>query len=154
MRSRLVDATSCSLYTTTLELGDHVLLGKGEKMNDGRGRESILADLFEAIIGALFLDGGFEAAESFYLNKCLPIAEKLIKEPSRNFKAELQEVFQRDFKQAPSYKVIRELGPDHNKQFAVAVYLEEKLLGEGEGNSKKQAEQMAAKSALENWEAK
>lgn len=153
LRSRLIDAPSCAHYVTALGLQEYVLLGKGEKLNDGRGRESIYADLFEALIGALFMDGGFAAAEQFFLQKCMGLAEQMLKEPTRNFKADLQEFSQKKFRLAPVYKVLKETGPDHNKQFLVAVYLDDILWGEGEGISKKYAEQNAAKAALVKLEA-
>ncbi len=152
LRSRLIDAISCAHYTTTLGLGAHALLGKGEKMNDGRGRDSIYADLFEALVGALFLDAGFEATEKFFLEKYLPWIEQILKEPIRNFKADLQEFSQKKFRMAPVYKVLKETGPEHNKHFLIAVYLDETPFGEGEGISKKHAEQNAAKEALSRLE--
>lgn len=154
LRSRLVDAPACAFYSQALGLNEFALLGKGEKLNDGKGRESILADLFEAMMGALFLDGGFEVAGRFFLEKCLPFVEQFLKEPLRNYKAELQEFIQKNYKQAPTYRTLKEVGPDHNKQFLVAAYVDEKLLGEGEGSSKKQAEQNAAQVALQNLEEK
>lgn len=152
LKARLVDATTCCHYAETLSLGEYVLLGKGEKRNDGKGRESIYADLFEAVIGAIFLDAGFLEAEKVFLRHCEALVLQAISEPMSNYKAKLQEVLQKNHKKSPVYKVLKESGPDHAKQFLVAVFLDDVLLGEGEGLSKKQAEQQAAKNALNRME--
>ncbi|KAF3362835.1 Ribonuclease 3 [Chlamydiales bacterium STE3] len=148
LRSRLVEAASCVLYVTKLNVDGFLLLGKGERMNDGRGRESILADLFEAIIGAIYLDGGLEASRAFIFNNFFPEIDSILKTPLRNWKALLQDYCQKKHQQPPDYKILDETGPDHSKIFLVAVALNEEVLGQGHGSSKKEAQQAAAQDAL------
>lgn len=146
-RSKIVDATSCASYAKQLGFSDFVLLGRGEKRSIGRGKETIFADLFEAIMGALFADGGFEAVRHFFLHSCLELAKQKIEQAPNNYKALLQETLQKKYRTSPIYKVFKEEGPEHAKNFHVVVYLGDNRLGEGEGPSKKQAEQMAAREA-------
>lgn len=148
MRSRLVAAGSCATYTAALNLADHLLLGKGERMNDGRGRESILANLFEAIIGAIYLDGGIDAAKDFLFWNFLEAIEAILDEPQLNPKAELQDYVQKNFQETPIYEVVGEEGPDHSKSFRVAVLIRGDVAGVGIGLSKKEAQQAAATDAL------
>lgn len=149
LRAHLVEAGSCAQYALKLGLSDYIRLGKGEARNQGKGRESLLADLFEAVMGALFLDGGFDAAYLFFDLKLTPYLLEMLKNPPLNYKAELQKLVQKEHKTHPVYKVLEETGPEHSKLFTVGVYLQETLLGLGSGNSKKQAEMQAAKIALE-----
>lgn len=148
LRSRLVEAEACVSYMQKLRVAQYILLGKGEKRNDGRGRDSIHADLFEAIIGAIFLDGGLVAAHQFLFTNFLTDIEAILKTPLRNWKALLQDLCQRQFQQPPHYKVISEAGPDHSKIFQIAVMIGDQELGRGEGSSKKEAQQAAAADAL------
>jgi len=148
LRSRLVDATSCSQYLQKLQLGEHILLGKGETMTEGRTKLSILADVFEAILGALYLDGGLGVMKSFLLCHFETEFEAAIGSPPRNYKAELQDLSQKQHQKTPIYKVVEETGPDHSKIFHVIVYVNEKEMGVGIGASKKEAEQRAAFDAL------
>ncbi|MBS0622690.1 MAG: ribonuclease III [Verrucomicrobia bacterium] len=148
LRASFVQASSCSRYLEKLDVSDTILLGRGERLSIGRGRDSILADLFEAIIGAVFLDGGLEAAKNFlFSNFGLEFAQA-IQRPERNFKAELQDWSQRIYKMTPVYAVLEEQGPDHAKQFRVSVSVNNQELGVGAGNSKKEAQQQAAEEAL------
>lgn len=149
LRSRLVEASSCVTYVSKLDVAHYLLLGKGEKMNDGRGRESILADLFEAIIGAIYLDGGIEASHRFLFQRFAEEIDSILKTPLKNWKAILQDYCQKKFQHPPEYKILSETGPDHSKIFLVAVELKEEELGRGEGASKKEAQQAAAYAALE-----
>lgn len=149
LRSRLVEAASCVAYVTKLDVEKYLLLGKGEKMNDGRGRESILADLFEAIIGAIYLDGGIEAAKNFFFKNFSDQIESILKTPLRNWKALLQDYCQKKYQQPPEYKILSETGPDHSKVFLVSVEIDSQELGIGQGSSKKEAQQAAAFNALE-----
>jgi len=149
LRSRLVEASSCMAFVQKLDVEQYLLLGKGERMNDGRGRESILADLFEAIIGAIYLDGGLEAARCFTFNNFAPEIGKILKTPVRNWKAQLQDYCQKKYRQTPFYKVISESGPDHSKTFRISVIINHEEMGYGEGLSKKEAQQAAAQEALE-----
>lgn len=151
LRSRLVEASSCVVYVQSLGLAQFVLLGKGERMNDGRGRESILADLFEAIIGAIYLDGGLEAARRFLFKNFSKEIDSILKMPLRNWKAILQDYSQKAHQEAPVYKVLGEAGPDHSKMFHVSVYINGKEVGMGNGASKKEAQQAAAANALQRF---
>lgn len=151
LRSRLVEASSCVAYVHKLDIENYTLLGKGERMNDGRGRESILADLFEAIIGAIFLDGGIEAAKKFLFKNFSPEIDNILKTPLNNWKAILQDYCQKKFQQTPSYKVLSEEGPDHSKLFKILVLINDQELGMGTGASKKEAQQAAAEDALSRF---
>jgi ribonuclease-3 len=149
LRSRLVEASSCVAYVQKMDIGKHLLLGKGERMNGGRGRESILADLFEAIIGAIYLDGGIDAARSFLFDNFLENIEATLKTPLANWKALLQDYCQKKYQQPPIYHVLEESGPDHSKNFVIAVMIADKEYGRGNGASKKEAQQLAAANAME-----
>jgi ribonuclease III len=151
-RSRLVDATACISYLQKMDIAKHILLGKGERMNDGRGRESILADLFEAIIGAIYLDGGLEAARHFIFNNFSQEIKATLETPLSNWKAILQDYCQKKYQQPPIYKVLDESGPDHSKSFIIAVMISDKEYGRGSGASKKEAQQSAAAEALKQIE--
>lgn len=151
LRSRLVEASSCMEYIQKLNLGSYVLLGKGERMNDGRGRDSILADLFEAIIGAIYLDGGLEAAKGFLFRNFHQKIAGILDTPLKNWKALLQDYCQKKFQQTPRYEVLVEKGPDHSKTFEILVRINEEKLGEGTGASKKEAQQAAAADALSKF---
>ncbi len=148
LRSRLVDAGSCAQYLQKLDLQNYLLLGRGEKMTEGKSKTSILADAFEAVIGAIYLDGGWGVVKSFLLCHLESTIEAVIGSPPRNYKAELQDYSQKQFHKAPVYKVIQESGPDHAKVFHVMVFLNEMETGLGMGASKKEAEQRAAFEAL------
>lgn len=148
LRSRLVDASSCSRYLQKLGLGRYILLGRGERMSEGSAKNSILADAFEALIAALYLDGGMDIAKSFLFCQIEGEMEEVIGSPPRNYKAELQDYSQKIFHSAPLYKVIDEVGPDHAKIFHVVVFVNEKEAGIATGSSKKEAEQTAAFNAL------
>ena len=148
LRSRLVEATSCVNYMLKLEIDSYILLGKGERMSGGRGRETILADLFEAIIGAIYLDGGIEAAKNFILKNFSQQIQSILETPERNWKALLQDFCQKKFQKTPHYHVVSEEGPDHSKMFKITVVVEHTELGSGIGASKKIAQQAAAADAL------
>lgn len=148
LRSRLVEASSCVNYVQNLDIAHYVLLGKGERMNDGRGRESILADLFEAIIGAIYLDGGLEAAKEFLFRNFTGQIEEILKMPLRNWKALLQDFCQKKFQQTPVYQVLQASGPDHSKIFEISVHVNGQEMGRGKGASKKEAQQAAAEDAM------
>lgn len=117
-------------------------------MNAGKGRESILADLFEAVIGAIFLDGGFQKAKEFFFSHFQKEIEEILVQPVKNWKAELQEFSQKKYQKIPIYEVIEESGPPHQKHFRIAVLIDQNKIGEGEGSSKKEAQQKAAADAL------
>jgi ribonuclease-3 len=148
LRSRLVDANSCAHYLQKLGLAEAILLGKGERMNEGHAKSSIQADVFEALIAALYLDGGPQIVKSFLLCHFEENFESVIGSPPRNYKAELQDYSQKKFQKAPVYKVVEETGPGHAKVFHVLVLVNDAEMGMGMGASKKEAEQRAAFAAL------
>ncbi|NGX46341.1 MAG: Ribonuclease 3 [Chlamydiae bacterium] len=148
LRAQIVEATSCALYVKKLGVGSYILLGKGESMNVGKGRETIFADFLEALIGAIYLDKGFSAAEEFFFRNFTDELEKVVAEPAHNWKAELQEYAQKTFQVTPEYKVIAESGPSHNKIFRVAVFIGDDEVGQDEGSSKKEAQAKAAEQAM------
>lgn len=149
MRSWLVCSSVCMRFVQKLKLEQYLLLGKGESLLV-RGKETILADLFEALIGAIYLDGGLQAVKTFFFQHFLQDMQNILHSPDENFKADLQVYAQKHFSRVPQYRVLEESGPDHNKYFTVAVFLQEKELARGEGANKKTAEQNAAKHALEH----
>lgn len=149
LRARIVDASSCMALFQKLNLSEYILLGKGEAQSLGRGKESIGADVFEAIIGAIYLDGGFLAAKQFFMGLFAEELTKIVQMPSRNFKAELQDYSQKKYQKPPLYKVLKETGPDHSKTFFIAVVVGDAQIAEGSGHSKKEAEQNAAYLALQ-----
>lgn len=152
LRSQLVDAPACAQYAHSLGIDVFLLLGKGERMNQGKGRESIIADLFEALIGALYLDQGIEGARDFFLTHFQQTIDKMIAQPQRNWKAELQDYAQKNFQNTPEYRIVDETGPAHKKIFYVSVWINGEKKGEGKGSSKKEAQVSAAENALKKIE--
>lgn len=150
LRAQLVEASCCALFLQKLGIAQWVLLGKGERLNEGRGRDTILADLFEALIGAIYLDGGIVEAHRFFWTHFQADVEKILKTPVRNWKAELQDYSQKKYQKPPTYRVEKETGPDHSKFFHVIVCVEDQECGRGIGASKKEAEQAAAMDAIRN----
>jgi ribonuclease III len=148
IRSHIVESGNCAQMLSQLEIGKYMLLGKGERMNDGRGRETILADLFEALIGAIYLDGGMESVKGFFFSHFSEKIAEHLEKPQRNWKAELQDYSQKKHQKPPMYKISKESGPDHSKIFHVVAFIEESEVGQGTGASKKEGEQAAAQDAL------
>lgn len=148
LRAKLIEASSCVIYVEKLGVEKYLLLGKGEKLNKGRGRQSILADLFEAIIGAIYLDGGFPAAKNFLQNHFDEIINTLIESPEDNWKALLQDLCQKKYQATPSYSIVQTNGPEHNKNFVVDVLVNGEAWGTGNGPSKKEAQRNAALDAI------
>lgn len=150
LRSQLVNTKSLAEAAKTLGFGDYLKLSKGEEESHGRENQSLLADCFEAFIGALFLDQGLEAAQQFIHEALLPKAEEIVrKKDFKDPKSMLQEHAQATAHAAPVYTVLLEEGPSHAKQFTVGVSIKEHMLGQGVGKSKQEAEEQAAKQALE-----
>ncbi len=148
-RSALVNTKSLARTSKKLKLGRYLLLSNGEKKERGKAKQYMLADTFEALIGAIYMDGGYDKAKYFigkHLLCELPriISLELFKDP----KSELQEIAQDKVGVTPVYKVISEEGPDHEKKFSMGVFLNKEKLAEGEGSSKKEAEEEAAQKAL------
>lgn len=146
MRASMVCEPALAFCARDLELGKFLLLGKGEESTGGRERDSIIADVMEAITGAVYLDGGMEPARTF-INKFI-LGDLEDKQLFYDSKSRLQELIQGTLKKKFGYELMEENGPEHNKTFKVAVRMEDELLGEGEGRTKKAAEQQAAYKAL------
>lgn len=144
MRASLVSEEALFQFASEIHLGDYLRLGRGEELGGGRSRPSVVSDAFEAVIAALYLDGGLEAARRFIL----PFLSEG-KTAEDDYKTRLQEVVQQRPGAQLRYEVEGETGPDHAKQFTVAVYRDGERLAEGVGRSKKAAEQHAARKALE-----
>ena len=152
LRAELVCEQSLHAVALELGIGSYIRLGHGEARNGGRERPSILADAVEAIIAAIYLDGGLESAQRFILDHILTgLAEGQMHHVA-DYKTDLQERVQRKPGQALEYTLLSESGPDHNKSFTMNVLLNGSEIGRGTGRTKKEAEQSAAKSALERME--
>lgn len=149
LRASLVCEKSLHIFAQKIHLGDYIMLGKGEEITGGRERPSILADAFEAVIAAIFLDGGFEPVTKYILGFMPEDVQHQKEAAFSDFKTILQEVVQKNPEEKVEYVLAGEEGPDHNKSFVVEVYLNSNVIGKGKGRSKKEAEQMAAKEALE-----
>ncbi|MDR5658292.1 ribonuclease III [Serpentinicella sp. ANB-PHB4] len=150
VRANVVCEPSLASAAKEINLGKFLLLGKGEERTGGRKRESILADAFEAIIGALYIDGGISAANQFVLERLKTSIELASKGVIfRDYKTHLQELLQSKSFEKISYIVVGEEGPDHNKIFYVEVSIGDNVIGKGKGKSKKEAEQNAAKVAID-----
>ena len=150
IRANIVCEESLSEVSKDIHLGKYMLLGKGEEATGGRERISILADALEAVIAAIYLDGGLDKAREFILTYMDKIINDSIKgKIFRDYKTCLQEVLQSNGENNIWYKLIEEKGPDHNKRFVMEVGINDTVLGVGEGKSKKDAEQVAAKCALD-----
>jgi ribonuclease III len=145
-RAALVNATVLAELAREIGLGEHIRLGKGEEMTGGADKGSILADTFEALLGAVYLDRGMRKAEKLILKLMLPRIRGDV-EVARDYKTSLQELASARFGVLPEYRV-SESGPDHAKRFRANVYLEGSEYGEGDGRSKKEAEQAAARLAV------
>jgi ribonuclease-3 len=150
LRSALVNADTCSRVASNLGANDFLLLSKGESKDIGRARQYILANTLEAIIGALYVDQGYDASKDFIMAHIAPMADEIIASGSWiDAKSLFQEKAQEYLGQTPVYKTVRETGPDHDKHFTVRVFVGKEMLGEGDGKSKQDAEQKAASQALE-----
>ncbi len=150
LRSSLVRAKTLAELADTLTLGDFLLLSRGEEKGGGRKNGAILADTFEAVLGAVYLDQGLAAAKKVLARYLFPrIEEQNNRLGSLDYKSSLQEFTQEQSHQSPTYKVLAESGPDHAKHFSVGVFLATTELARGEGKSKQEAEQDAARLALE-----
>ncbi len=149
MRAELVCEQSLWEVADKLCFGENLRLGKGEALTGGRERHSILADCVEAVIAALYIDGGFEVAKSFIDTHILSKLDSVGTMPTGDCKTRLQELVQRSPGKSLSYEMLSESGPDHMKVFCAAVYLNGDEIGRGQGRTKKEAEQNAAARALE-----
>lgn len=148
LRANLVNTVSLAEIAKKLDLGTRLYLSKGEEDSGGRTNQSLLADTVEAVIGAIFLDRGIEAAEAFIQKNLLKELEKRAAEPLKDPKSSFQEYVQSKSLPSPKYEVVEESGPDHDKKFVIEVKVAGKPWGKGEGKSKSLAEQEAARQAL------
>ena len=149
MRADMVCEHTLATVANKIGLGEHLLLGHGEEQGGGRSRESILADAMESVIAACFLDGGLDAALRI-VRQFILVEVPVKKLHNADYKTALQELVQQKKNQVLSYAMVGQSGPDHDKKFDVEVSLNGKVVGKGSGSSKKRAEQMAAKGAIEN----
>ncbi len=149
-RSALVNAVIMAEVASELNMNDYLLLSKGEQKDTGRARQTILANTYEAFVGALYLDQNYAPCAAFISKTLLPKLEGIIATKSwKDAKSQIQEEAQERVGVTPSYKVISEVGPDHDKFFTIGVFFGEKKIAEGKGRSKQEGEQKAAQAALE-----
>jgi ribonuclease III len=148
-RAALVNSVTLAKVATTIDINEFLLLSKGEAKDVGRARQYILANTLEALIGAIYLDQGYESAQGFIDKFILVLTDEIIEEGSWiDSKSKFQEIAQERLGITPMYKTLGETGPDHDKYFTVGVFLDDELVAEGIGRSKQDAEQGAAKKAL------
>ncbi len=149
-RAGLVNTSTLSTVATGLGMNDYLLLSKGETKDVGRARQYILANTFEALVGALYLDQGYEGARSFIHEHLLPLTDDIVNDHLwQDAKSRFQELAQDKTGITPSYKMLGEEGPDHDKRFTMGVFLAEEEIAQGAGKSKQEAEQDAAQAALQ-----
>lgn len=152
-RAALVNTYSLAESADALGLNDMLLLSKGERKDTGRARQIILANAYEALLGAIYLDQGYDAAAAFVARTLEPKIDAVIANRTwQDAKSHFQEIAQEKRSITPSYKTLNEVGPDHDKQFTVGVFLGDKEIARGEGKSKQEAEQAAAQAALAMFE--
>lgn len=150
MKARIVSEMALARVARRLEIGRYLLLGRGEEMTQGRTKPSLLANALEAILAAIYLDGGLASVEHVIHQIFKEEIEELLKaEVITDYKTELQELCQREYESLPTYTVLSETGPDHQKTFEVQLTIKGNVYGHGVGRSKKEAEQQAARQALE-----
>ena len=149
LRASLVCEKSLFEFAKQINLGDYIVLSKGERKNGGAERPSIVSDAFEALIAAVYLDGGMKPASKHVLNFIIPAIKNSKKPQVKDYKTTLQEIIQKNPGERLEYVLVSESGPDHNKHFVFEVHLNSNVIGKGGGKSKKEAEQQAAREALE-----
>jgi len=150
LKSQIVSRQNLAQWAKKIKLGNFILISKGEEASGGRKRDSLLSNAMEAVIAAIYLDGGFMPAKKFIFNYLIQQRRLVI----HDTKSKLQEYIQSVYRTLPEYKVLKEEGPDHQKVFEIGVYLKKNLLGSGTGHSKKEAEQVAARKALKTLQSK
>lgn len=150
VKSRLVSREILAERARKIGLGDYILLGNGEEKSGGRNRKSILSDAYEAVVGAIYLDGGVDEVRRFIRQYIFRDVNHLLTSKfHQNYKSWLLEHFQEEGGERPEYRILEETGPDHKKEFTVEVRVSGRVLGKGKGDSKKRAEQEAARQAIE-----
>ncbi|MCL1788257.1 MAG: ribonuclease III [Defluviitaleaceae bacterium] len=147
-RANLVCEPTLAAIARSLKLGDYLLLGQGEVREKGREKDSILSDALESVFGAVYLDGGIDAVRNIIFSLFGPLADKATKQ-EKDSKSSLQELLQKNSRETAVYKIIAESGPAHQREFTAEVSHQGKIYGKGKGRSKKEAEQIAAKVALD-----
>ncbi len=150
IRAKVVCEDALAIFARNINLGQYLLLGRGEEMSGGRKRKSILADAVEAVIGAIYLDQGLETVQRFIITQLEELIIETASGDYYDYKSKLQELVQARDKENVSYAIIEESGPAHAKVFVAGVYYREQLLATGEGKSKKEAEQKAAQKVLQD----
>ena len=148
LRAAVVCEKALCAYSKQLGIGKYMRLGRGEQHSGGRERPSILADMYEAVLAAIYLDGGMEPAEKFVLRFIIPEAETQRRRQFKDYKTALQEIVQQNPGERLEYVLSGASGPDHNKTFITEVHLNSNVIGVGRGRSKKESEQQAAREAL------
>lgn len=149
LRANLVNTKNLAGIARKLSLGEKLFLSKGEEASGGRTNESLLADTMEAVIGATYIEEGFDAAREFIKENLLSQVDEKAREPLKDPKSSLQELVQSRKLRAPIYRTVKEEGPDHKKHFVIEVSVDGDVIGTGEGSSKSEAEQNSAKAGLE-----
>ncbi len=150
LRAQIVQTKTLAAAAKKIKLDKHLILSSGEKKAKGHQNPSLLADCFEAVIGAIYLDQGLRKAKLFISKHLLKNLNALLKSANiTDYKSQFQEVVQRKLKLTPTYKVVKAIGPDHDKTFTVKILLKQKTVAQGTGKSKQTAQQKAAKAALE-----
>lgn len=150
LRANIVQTKTLAVASKKLKLGTRLILSSGEANANGHENISILADCFESIVGAIYMDKGYSHAEKFIKDHLLKNLKNILKNIQiTDYKSQLQEYWQQKFKLAPTYQLVKTFGPDHQKTFTVNVLLDKEVKGKGAGKSKQEAQQMSAKNALE-----
>ncbi len=150
IKSAVVSEKALAPIAISFGIDKLLILGKGEESSGGRSKPTILADCMEAIIGAYYLDSGYKCAEKYVLEFIIPEINRTITNGVKDYKTQLQELYQKKTKSTPKYELVSKTGPDHDRTFTVSVILNDKKYGPASAKSKKEAEQLAAKMALES----
>ncbi len=151
IKSQVVSEKALAPVALRFGIDKLLLLGHGEEMSGGRTKPAILADCMEAVIGAYYLEAGYRAAEKYVLSFIAPAVDEIFSQGIKDFKTQLQEKYQKKAKQCPKYELVEKTGPDHDQTFKVCVHLGQCVFGPASAKSKKEAEQLAAKLALDNY---
>ena len=152
IKSAVVSEKALAPVALNFGIDKLLIMGHGEEKSGGRQKPAILADCMEAIIGAYYLDSGYKSAEKFVLSFIIPAINEVLEDGLKDFKTLLQEKFQKISKKCPVYELIEKTGPDHDQTFVINVHLGDKIFGPAKGKNKREAEMLAAKMALDNFD--
>ena len=152
IKSAVVSEKALAPVALNFGINKLLIMGHGEEKSGGRQKPAILADCMEAIIGAYYLDSGYKSAEKFVLSFIIPAINEVLEDGLKDFKTLLQEKFQKISKKCPVYELIEKTGPDHDQTFVINVHLGDKIFGPAKGKNKREAEMLAAKMALDNFD--